>query len=304
MPRYVQLTCVVCGSGFEKQYKLRHHQTCSRECSYKLRIQTRKKVHEPVTKTCDRCNEEFEDTSKKKQVTTCWTCVSEKMVETRRTNGSYERTEEQNQQLSMTLRKKYEEGWNPHTDEWRKAISESSKANWACPEYRKKMRKTALEKYGVEHHMKSPKYRQMASERGKGWNPSDETRRKMSTSAARRVRENRNLLTRGIGGIREDIGHYVRSRWEANFARTLLTEGKEYEYEPKTFEFPCGTTYTPDFKVDDMYYEVKGWWTAKARKKVELFREHYPDIELKIVGPDEYNELEAKYSELENWEHK
>lgn len=91
MPTYVQLTCVICNATFEKEYKLRNHKTCSKECSNILRQETRRKQHEPVDKECDRCGETFQDTSKKKQVTTCKPCVYTKMVESRLANndGAY-----------------------------------------------------------------------------------------------------------------------------------------------------------------------------------------------------------------------
>src|ERR1019366_2776041 len=38
------------------------------------------------------------------------------------------------------------------------------------------------------------------------------------------------------GGYRQDLGHYVRSNWEADFARVLQWKKLEYKYEPETFE--------------------------------------------------------------------
>ena len=74
-------------------------------------------------------------------------------------------------------------------------------------------------------------------------------------------------------GFRDDLGIYVRSKREANFAR-YLNHLKEYGaiadwwYEKDAFEFPVnrGTRfYTPDFKVSHIdqtieYYEVKDYW--------------------------------------------
>jgi hypothetical protein len=74
------------------------------------------------------------------------------------------------------------------------------------------------------------------------------------------------------GGFREDLGLYVRSAWEANWARYLtwlvsLGEIRKWEYEPETFEFPIrkgSRFYTPDFRVVNRdetveYHEVKGY---------------------------------------------
>ncbi len=53
------------------------------------------------------------------------------------------------------------------------------------------------------------------------------------------------------GGFREDLGHYVRSSWEADFARILKLHNLNYEYEIKTFPLIKRDGkiihYTPDF---------------------------------------------------------
>ena len=62
------------------------------------------------------------------------------------------------------------------------------------------------------------------------------------------------------GGYRDDLCHYVRSRWEANVARLLKFLGLTYEYEPKRFNL-SDSSYLPDFYVKDLdhYIEVKGY---------------------------------------------
>lgn len=74
------------------------------------------------------------------------------------------------------------------------------------------------------------------------------------------------------GGYRKDLGHYVRSSWEANVARWLIFNKYTYEYEPETFLFD-GFSYTPDFYVPSLnqYIEVKGHWRDGSRKKVDAF---------------------------------
>lgn len=62
-------------------------------------------------------------------------------------------------------------------------------------------------------------------------------------------------------GFRKDLGHFVRSSWEANFCRILKHLGIQYEYETKTFPLQNGETYTPDFYLPNKnrYYEIKGY---------------------------------------------
>ena len=72
----------------------------------------------------------------------------------------------------------------------------------------------------------------------------------------------------------EDLGHCVRSGWEANIARLLKFLGIEYVYEPKVFSIPKIGNYLPDFYLPqyDLYLEVKGHWRAWKRvNKVYAF---------------------------------
>lgn len=269
-----------------------------------LRSRTRNIKHEPVEKICLDCECNFQDTSKKKLVVRCKPCINNSMVATRYARGSYERSEEQNEKLSITLKTKYESGWNPNTEEHREKLSEGMKARWQDGSMRKKSVATTLEKYGVEHWAQSEEGKTVLSQRSRGRKFSDETRKNMSQGAARRIRENNNHYERGNGGFREDLGHYVRSNWEANFARILKIQGKSYEYEPKTFQIAEDKTYTPDFLVDGIFYEVKGYWTEKSKLKLESFVKIYPEIELQIIDGTKYNELREAYQDLIHWEGK
>lgn len=115
---------------------------------------------------------------------------------------------------------------------------------------------------------------------------------------------------RSRNGYREDLGHYVRSSWEANFARLLSFLGTEYEYEPRRFMMKDASnelvaSYLPDFYLVGLarYVELKGYWASGARRKVLLFQEAYPDIELDIIEELDYKRLEDKFSNLvPNWE--
>ena len=96
------------------------------------------------------------------------------------------------------------------------------------------------------------------------------------------------------GGKREDLGGlFVRSGWEANYARYLnwmkeRGEIKDWKYEIERFEFPIkrGTrSYTPDFKVWEkdgsvVYHEVKGWITQKGRTRLKRMSKYYPEIKI------------------------
>ncbi len=109
-------------------------------------------------------------------------------------------------------------------------------------------------------------------------------------------------------GYREDIGHYVRSSWEADFARVLKFLSLAYEYEPERFTLrrDDGTTmtYAPDFYVpaESCWYEIKGWMDHRSAEKIRLFREQYPDERLFVVDKTQFAELQMKYQGFVRWE--
>ncbi len=125
-------------------------------------------------------------------------------------------------------------------------------------------------------------------------------------------------VQRGYGGIREDLDNlYVRSSWEANYARYLnyLLDKKEirgWEYEPDTFEFlnvKKGTRfYTPDFKIilnngGVEYHEVKGMQTDRSVKRINLMNEYYPDVNIIIIDKIWFRRNGTKLSKIiRNWE--
>ena len=119
------------------------------------------------------------------------------------------------------------------------------------------------------------------------------------------------------GGKRADIGIFVRSAWEANYARylnLLVAHGqiKSWEYEPDVFYFENikrGTrSYLPDFKVENNdgtieYHEVKGWMDAVSKTKLKRMKKYYPDVKIVLVDKLVYNGLARTVSKLvANWE--
>lgn len=141
-------------------------------------------------------------------------------------------------------------------------------------------------------------------------------------------------------GLRDDLGIFVRSAWEANMMR-LFKSGKYKltapEYEPKIFSFtdhvpPKGAalSYMPDFQVSKgkkkFWVEVKGNWLRGSDKtKLRRFKKFYPEEFKKLIAvvssktsktykffeelgvPDdqilEYNQLKKEFGkQVEHWE--
>ncbi len=126
--------------------------------------------------------------------------------------------------------------------------------------------------------------------------------------------------SRTKSGKRDDLGGlFVRSSWEANYARYLnfLQDRGEilsWQYEPQTFTFENiqrGTRhYTPDFKVvtadgEVEWHEVKGWMDQKSRTKLKRFAKYYPEETLVLIDEPVYRELEKKLGRwIKGWEFK
>jgi hypothetical protein len=98
-------------------------------------------------------------------------------------------------------------------------------------------------------------------------------------------------------GYRKDLKHFVRSSWEASFARILILNGLDYEYEKYTFSLKDGDNYTPDFYVPSkkLFYEIKGWETNNRHSR---FKKEYPNLRLKIVREEQYNKYISKFGHL------
>lgn len=302
-----QRKCEICEKEFVNPNPI--VRTCGKDCSYKLRSKERYQTQrESIEKHCVSCNQLFLDKSKKKMVAKCTTCFRKEGVEKRKRNGSYVRTEEQNRKMVETFREIRASGGGKISEEKRAEMSKSLSERWKNEDFREKVKLGYQKSFGCDHWSKSDTGKARISNWAKEaiQRETPETRMKKRAAASKRLREGRNHTQfYGRGGIREDIGFYVRSRWEANFARYLIHTNQQFQYESDSFVLSDGRTYTPDFKVGDIYFEVKGWWTDNAREKFEMFCQQFQHIQMKIVDGTEYNRIESEYSNIiPNWERK
>jgi len=125
----------------------------------------------------------------------------------------------------------------------------------------------------------------------------------------------------GAAGKRKDVG-FKRSTWEANIARIFQYKKQKFKYEPKIFQLTkkngAVTTFTPDFKVNNSWWEIKGWMDKRSLEKIKLFLQQYPNKKLVIVCKSKqkpklskkykykyinYFQLEKNYKlSIPNWE--
>jgi len=247
-------------------------------------------------KTCVYCECQFTDVTKRNLKHTCdWPCQNASMVAKRRANGSYEPTTVSNEKRATTMREAYASGRRQTSVEQRKKFSETMKRTWQ------------EDKIDTSKHWSKTlegKARLSKSALGRKLGPQP----KMSLGAQKRLRTKRETLyTSANGGIRDDLGMYFRSNWEANFARILNVRGTRWEYESKTFQLEPSLSYTPDFYVidEDAFYELKGRMDDKSKRQFELMREKFPQVTLHVIDGVKYRELRLEYkNRLSNWEGK
>lgn len=112
------------------------------------------------------------------------------------------------------------------------------------------------------------------------------------------------LHSRGISGIRKDLGKFYRSKYEANFARILNYLKIEYDYEICRFIFD-DCSYLPDFYLPyfDIWVECKGYLTQDARHKLDKIYKNYPEENVKIIDGEVYKILTKLYKDsITGWE--
>lgn len=119
-------------------------------------------------------------------------------------------------------------------------------------------------------------------------------------------------------GKREDLGGlFVRSTWEANYARYLnflkrCKQIEDWKYEVDTFQYAeikrGSRFYTPDFRIHNLdgsfeYHEVKGYMDQRSATKIKRFRKRFPLLKLVVVGKSEYAAIAKQFSNaLPMWE--
>lgn len=137
--------------------------------------------------------------------------------------------------------------------------------------------------------------------------------KKISSSNKGKARKGRYSTCKG--GFRPDLGHYVRSGWEADVCRLFMFHNRPYEYESYTIELEDGSDtlfWTVDLLdptnfMSNGLIEIKGWWDEKSKRKLQLLQLQQPKVrdQLSIIGVSEMKDLIREYSSvIPNWESK
>lgn len=208
---------------------------------------------------------------------------------------AYASAEERNAATSERMQRHYRENEHPrgalgmkHTPEARAAISANNKRAWA-------------------------------DANSGHWSKAARQRRSDLMAARNRTTPASSAYSRTAGGRRDDLGGlYVRSAWEANYARylnLLLSQGTitGWEYEPKTFVFERisrGTrSYQPDFRVtfpdgSHEWHEVKGWMDPKSKTKLDRMARYFPEEKVVVIGESWFRQARrgALAASIPHWE--
>ncbi|KKM08152.1 hypothetical protein LCGC14_1726730 [marine sediment metagenome] len=142
---------------------------------------------------------------------------------------------------------------------------------------------------------------------GKRWKQTEENRRRISERNRRLwAEEPVPFPGSGIGrsGYREDIDHFVRSRWEANLCRIFRLLNIEYRYEAFTFKLGQLGSYRPDFFLPhrNLFIELKGYDSELAAAKRKASVREY-GIRLAVIKGKGYRRMEARFKgQIPAWE--
>ena len=80
---------------------------------------------------------------------------------------------------------------------------------------------------------------------------------------------------------RRDKDH--RSALEDQVEKALLQQGLDPKYEPDKFDYTLHRRYCPDFKIGDVYIEVKGWWPSSERMKFLSVIRNNPELRIFVA---------------------
>lgn len=208
--------------------------------------------------------------------------------------GKFKMDDKRKKDISDRMKKMWEQKEHPkgmlgkkHSNEVLKALSEHSKEMWKNPDF----------------VLNTQEHRQKISDR-------------QSKFMRERMKNNTNIYSNAKRGVRDDLGYFVRSSWEANYARYLKwlvskNQIKGFEYEPDTFwfeEIKRGVrSYLPDFKVTNNdgsieYHEVKGYMDAKSKTKLSRMKKYYPQVKLILIDQKAYEGIKKISKMIPNWE--
>ena len=82
-----------------------------------------------------------------------------------------------------------------------------------------------------------------------------------------------------------------RSKLEDQVEQALIEQGLSPEYEKDKFSYVLHRKYKPDFRVGDVYIEVKGWWPSAERTKFLAVVVNNPDLKIFVAMSSPFQKI-------------
>jgi hypothetical protein len=135
----------------------------------------------------------------------------------------------------------------------------------------------------------------------------DSTKEKLSEARSRFLNE------KGNGGFKDvkwfkttdSFGNdcSLRGTWERDVAQWLDSQGIMWtrKHYVKYLDENVNRTYSPDFFIpsDNTIIEVKGHYSDKDKRKMQLVRDQHPDLVMKMIMKKEFEQLQSlTYNQL------
>jgi hypothetical protein len=74
------------------------------------------------------------------------------------------------------------------------------------------------------------------------------------------------------------------SKFEERTGAALRKLGIEFTEQPKpALKYQLYRTYTPDFRIGDMFIETKGWLRPEDRTKMKAIKKAHPELDIRFV---------------------
>tara|TARA_Y100001937_G_scaffold104947_1_gene145376 strand:- start:10741 stop:11085 length:345 start_codon:yes stop_codon:yes gene_type:complete len=86
----------------------------------------------------------------------------------------------------------------------------------------------------------------------------------------------------------------MRSNLETDVADLLSQMKLDWEYEGESFKYTIDHKYTPDFKVNNIYLECKGYFKPADRRKMLAVKRDNPDLDIRFVFQAPHNKISKK----------
>ena len=93
----------------------------------------------------------------------------------------------------------------------------------------------------------------------------------------------RRMFLKTSNRVRHNRANGYRSGVEAEVEVALRQQGFSPEYESEKLPYVLHKKYTPDFKIGDVFIEVKGWWPSAERTKFLAVVTHNPRLRIFVA---------------------